>query len=423
MDAHQPGQGSGGTLPARTALTTDDFDFFLPPDLIAQHPARERSASRLLDAGSRLALHDRMFRDLPGLLRAGDLVVFNDTRVIPARLWGWKAAATQSPEQAGASSRGGSVEVLVERVLQDNRVWAHVRASKSPKPGQVLWLGAARPDEDRQTDATAVVSAATRPAPFAVRTVGRAGPQGSLFELEFPSEPLALLQRFGAVPLPPYITHAPDSEDAERYQTVYARHPGSVAAPTAGLHFDAEVLARIDALGARRASVTLHVGAGTFQPVRVTDLRQHQMHSEWYTVPEDTAQAIAEVRAQQALARATGRAQDAPRMVAVGTTAMRALESAALAAEDQGLPLGTVLPGARDTALFVTPGYRFRVVDCLLTNFHLPKSTLLMLVSAFAGMDTIRAAYAHAIAQRYRFFSYGDAMWLTRQDDSGANLR
>jgi len=423
MDAHPIGQGSDGTQPTRTALTTDDFDFFLPPDLIAQHPAHERSASRLLDACSPPALHDRMFRDLPGLLRAGDLVVFNDTRVIPARLWGWKTATTQGSEQGGGLSRGGAAEVLVERVLQDNRVWAHVRASKSPKPGQVLWLGAARPEEDAQTHATDVASEATRPAPFAVRTIGRAGPQGSLFELEFPSEPLPLLQRFGAVPLPPYITHAPGSEDAERYQTVYARHPGSVAAPTAGLHFDADVLARIDALGARRASVTLHVGAGTFQPVRVTDLHQHQMHSEWYTVPENTAQAIAEVRAQQAQARAAGRAQAAPRVVAVGTTAMRALESAALAAEAQGAPFGTVLPGARDTALFVTPGYRFRVVDALLTNFHLPKSTLLMLVSAFAGMDVIRAAYAHAIGQRYRFFSYGDAMWLVRQNKPDGDLR
>ena len=387
---------------AAPTLTADDFDFHLPPELIAQYPAERRSGSRLLDVSQPPALHHRMFADLPGLLRAGDLVVFNDTRVIPARLWGFKAARGEA--------RGGSVEVLVERVQSDNRVWAHVRASKSPKPGQVLWLGAPRPDES---------AAASRPAAtelFAVRTLGRAGPDDSLFELEFPSEPLALLQHYGAVPLPPYITHTPSGEDAERYQTVYARHPGSVAAPTAGLHFDDAVLSRIDAAGARRMAVTLHVGAGTFQPVRVADLSQHHMHSEWYTVPEATAQAIAEVRARQAEARAAGRAHEAPRVVAVGTTAMRALESAALAAEATGAPFGTVLPGARDTALFVTPGYRFRVVDALLTNFHLPKSTLLMLVSAFAGLDTIRAAYAHAIAERYRFFSYGDAMWLTRQD-------
>ncbi len=415
MDAHPFRQAGAGANQA-AALSTDDFDFFLPPDLIAQHPAPQRSGSRLLDVGSPPALRDRMFRDLPGLLRAGDLVVFNDTRVIPARLWGWKAASAQG------MSRGGAVEVLVERVLADNRVWAHVRSSKSPKPGQMLWLGAARPDANAQAD-EAAVAAPTQPAPFAVRTVARAGPDDSLFELEFPSDPLALLEQFGAVPLPPYITHAPEGEDVERYQTVYARNPGSVAAPTAGLHFDDDTLSRLDALGARRVSVTLHVGAGTFQPVRVADLRQHQMHSEWYTVPESTAQAIAAVRAQQAQARAAGQAQTAPRVVAVGTTAMRALESAALAAEARGAPFGAVLPGARDTALFVTPGYRFRVVDALLTNFHLPKSTLLMLVSAFAGMDTIRAAYAHAIARRYRFFSYGDAMWLTRQAHSEPDLR
>jgi S-adenosylmethionine:tRNA ribosyltransferase-isomerase len=393
-------------------LTIDDFDLDLPAELIAQHPAARRSASRLLDVSQPPVLHDRVFSDLPGLLRPGDVVVFNDTRVIPARLWGHKAAA---------SGQGGAVEVLVERVLADDRVWAHVRASKPPRPGQTLWLGAPHPDEGGAGAARRADGASQTVARFAAQMLGRAGPDGSLFLLQFPSDPLELLQRYGTVPLPPYITHPPGPEDAERYQTVYARHPGSVAAPTAGLHFDAEVLARIDALGARRAHVTLHVGAGTFQPVRVRDLRQHQMHSEWYTVPEDTARAIAEVRAQQEQARASGRAQTAPRVVAVGTTAMRALESAALAAEDQGLPPGTVLPGARDTALFITPGYRFRVVDCLLTNFHLPKSTLLMLVSAFAGMDTIRAAYAHAIAQRYRFFSYGDAMWLTRQTEK--NLR
>lgn len=388
-------------------LCADDFDFHLPAELIAQHPPAQRGDSRLLDAGSPPALIDRGFRELPGLLRPGDLVVFNDSRVIPARLWGFKAA-----DDAGAA-RGGAVEVLVERVRAHHRVWAHVRASKSPKPGQILWLGAARPDEQPARDG------AKQGAGFAVRTVGRAGPDGGLFELEFPAEPLALLQQYGAVPLPPYITHAPDDDDAQRYQTVYAQHPGSVAAPTAGLHFDDDILARIDAMGVQRAAVTLHVGAGTFQPVRVNDLRQHTMHSEWYTVPQATAQAIAQVQARQAEARATGRMRAAPRVVAVGTTALRALESAALAAEADAAPFGTVLPGARETALFITPGYRFRVVDALLTNFHLPRSTLLMLVSAFAGMETIRAAYAHAIAQRYRFFSYGDAMWLTRSDGSG----
>ena len=410
MTASLPRDAAGATGATSPCLSVDDFDFDLPPELIAQHPAARRGDSRLLDAGSPPALRDRGFRELPSLLRRGDLVVFNDTRVIPARLWGFKAAQGDAPHAQAGPALGGVVEVLVERVLADHKVWAHVRASKSPKPGQVLWLGAHRPDAP-----AGALPPSSEPL-FAVRTVGRAGPNDSLFELAFPGEPLALLEQYGAVPLPPYITHAPGGEDAERYQTVYARHPGSVAAPTAGLHFDDAVLAQIDAAGARRMAVTLHVGAGTFQPVRVSDLRQHQMHSEWYTVPEATAQAIAEVRALQVEARAAGRADAAPRVVAVGTTAMRALESAALAAEAEGAAFGTVLPGARDTALFVTPGYRFRVVDALLTNFHLPRSTLLMLVSAFAGMDTIRAAYAHAIAQRYRFFSYGDAMWLCREE-------
>lgn len=391
-------------------LTVDDFDFDLPPELIAQHPAAERSASRLLDAGSPPTLIDRMFRDLPTLLRPGDLLVLNDSRVIPARLRGRKTGGASAP------TTGGAVEVLVERVLDGNRVRAHVRASKSPRPGQMLWLG------ETAIDAKAGSGRGTAPGEgFAARVIGRAGPDGGLFELEFPGEPLALLQRFGAVPLPPYITHAPDAQDATRYQTVYAREPGSVAAPTAGLHFDEALLAQIDARGVHRAGVTLHVGAGTFQPVRVSDLRQHRMHSEWYTVPESTAQAVAAARERQARA-AAGRSDTAPRIVAVGTTALRALESAALAAEAAGRPQGELLPGPRETALFVTPGYRFRVADALVTNFHLPRSTLLMLVSAFAGMDTIRRAYAHAVAQRYRFFSYGDAMWLTRVP-SGADSR
>ena len=391
-------------------LTVDDFDFVLPPELIAQHPAAERSASRLLDAGSPPALIDRVFRDLPTLLRPGDLLVFNDSRVIPARLWGHKIAAEPALAAGAAVQRvGGAVEVLVERVLEGSRVWAHVRASKAPKPGQMLWLGETAPEAKTESG-----RGATPGDGFAARVIGRAGPDGGLFELQFPGEPLALLQRFGAVPLPPYITHAPDAQDATRYQTVYAREPGSVAAPTAGLHFDEALLAQLDALGVRRAGVTLHVGAGTFQPVRVSDLRQHRMHSEWYTVPEATVQAVALVRERQARAAAAGRSDTAPRIVAVGTTALRALESAALAAEAAGRPQGELLPGSRETALFVTPGYAFRVADALLTNFHLPRSTLLMLVSAFAGMDTIRRAYAHAVAQRYRFFSYGDAMWLTR---------
>ena len=340
------------------SFTLGDFDFALPPELIAQHPAAERSASRLLD-GRRSTPVDRVFRELPGLLVAGDLLVFNDTRVIKARLLGVKAT-------------GGGVEALVERVLPDHEVLAHLRASKSPRPGsRVRFAGA-----------------------FDAEVLGRAGPEDSLFHLRFPADPLALLERHGHVPLPPYITHADTADDERRYQTVFAARPGAVAAPTAALHFDAPLLAALAARGIATASITLHVGAGTFQPVRSDDLKGHRMHSEWFDVPEATVQAIARTRA------AGGR------IVAVGTTTLRALESAALAGELQA--------GSRDTDIFITPGFAFRVVDVLVTNFHLPKSTLMMLVSAFAGFDQSRALYAHAIRERYRFFSYGDAMLLER---------
>ena len=339
--------------------TLSDFDFALPPELIAQHPAPERSGSRLLDGTGALPV-DRAFRDLPGLLQCGDLLVFNDTRVIKARLLGVKAT-------------GGSVEALVERVLPGCEVLMHLRASKSPKAGSRV----------RFADA------------FDAEVLGRGGPQESLFHLRFPSDPLALLEQHGHVPLPPYITHADTAHDESRYQTVFAAKPGAVAAPTAALHFDAALLAQLAERGVGTANVTLHVGAGTFQPVRTENLAEHHMHSEWFEVSEATAQAISRTRA------AGGR------IVAVGTTTLRALESAALG--------GTLEAGSRDTDIFITPGFRFRVVDVLVTNFHLPKSTLMMLVSAFAGFDHMRALYAHAIDARYRFFSYGDAMLLARQ--------
>ena len=339
-------------------FTLGDFDFALPPELIAQHPAAERSASRLLDGREAQAV-DRVFRELPGLLEPGDLLVFNDTRVIKARLLGVKAT-------------GGSVEALVERVLPNHEVLAQLRASKSPKPGS--WV--------RFADA------------FDAEVLGRTGPEGSLFHLRFSDEPLALLERHGHVPLPPYITHADTADDERRYQTVFAARPGAVAAPTAALHFDAPLLATFEARGIATANVTLHVGAGTFQPVRSETLAEHRMHSEWFDVPEATVQAIARTRA------------GGGRIVAVGTTTLRALESAARG--------GALQAGSRDTDIFITPGFAFRVVDVLVTNFHLPKSTLMMLVSAFAGFEHIRALYAHAIEQRYRFFSYGDAMLLAR---------
>jgi S-adenosylmethionine:tRNA ribosyltransferase-isomerase len=342
--------------------TLADFDFELPPELVAQHPLPERSASRLLD-GRGAVPADRIFRELPVLLSPGDLLVFNDTRVIKARLLGHKAS-------------GGAVEALVERVLPGHEVLAHLRASKTPKPGATLHL--------EGPDGTG----------FDAQVLGRGGPQDSLFHLRFPDEPHTLLERHGHVPLPPYITHADDAEDVRRYQTVFAARPGAVAAPTAALHFDEPLLEALEARGIGRAQVTLHVGAGTFQPVRTENLAEHRMHSEWFEVPATTVEAIARTRA------AGGR------IVAVGTTTLRALESAARG--------GTLEAGSRETDIFITPGFRFQVVDVLVTNFHLPRSTLLMLVSAFAGHARMHALYAHALRERYRFFSYGDAMLLQR---------
>jgi S-adenosylmethionine:tRNA ribosyltransferase-isomerase len=350
---------SHGTIAPVSGLTLDDFDFALPPELIAQHPAPERSASRLLDGRGATPV-DRVVRDLPALLDPGDLLVFNDTRVIKARLHGRKAS-------------GGAVEVLVERVLPNHEVLAQLRASKSPRPGSVLRLAEA----------------------FDAEVLGRAGADASLFHLRLPSDPLALLDAHGHVPLPPYITHADDADDERRYQTVFAERPGAVAAPTAALHFDQPLLAALEACGVTSTRVTLHVGAGTFQPVRTERIEDHRMHSEWFEVGEDC---VAAVRA----ARERG-----GRVVAVGTTSVRALESAAR-------ETGALQTMSGETDIFITPGFEFRVVDALLTNFHLPKSTLLMLVSAFAGHAHVKALYRHAIEARYRFFSYGDAMLLNR---------
>ncbi len=354
-------------------LTLNDFDYELPSELIAQAPLPERSASRLLvvdasraadapgDGRADARLLDRRFTDLPDLVRPGDLLVFNDTRVIHARLHGVKDS-------------GGQVEVLIERAIGPHEALAQVRASKSPRTGSRLRLA-----DD-----------------FDATVLGRVG---EFYHLSFPAtdDLFALLERHGKLPLPPYIQRAAGDADENRYQTVYAREPGSVAAPTAGLHFDEAVLAKVAERGAKCAWLTLHVGAGTFQPVRVDDLGEHRMHRERYVIPQETADAIAATRA------AGGR------VIAVGTTSMRALEAAA---QD-----GPLEPGSGETEIFILPGFRFQVVDALVTNFHLPKSTLLMLVSAFAGVHTIRRAYAHAVAERYRFFSYGDAMFLTRNDD------
>ncbi|KVO66070.1 S-adenosylmethionine:tRNA ribosyltransferase-isomerase [Burkholderia ubonensis] len=346
-------------------LTLSDFDFHLPPELIAQTALPDRTASRLLEVDNTVVparLVDRRFAELPSCIAAGDLLVFNDTKVLKARFFGHKAS-------------GGKVEVLIERVTGTHTALAQIRASKSPGPGTTLTLADAFD-----------VTLGERVEPF--------------FTLHFPAPCLTLIEQYGRLPLPPYIEHDPDATDETRYQTVYASNPGAVAAPTAGLHFDEPLLAKLDAMGIERATLTLHVGAGTFQPVRVENLAEHKMHSEWYELPQSLVDRIAATRARGG------------NVIAVGTTSMRALEAAARDADAAGRPLAAT---QAETDIFITPGYAFRVVDRLVTNFHLPKSTLLMLVSAFAGVETIRAAYRHAIDERYRFFSYGDAMLLTRR--------
>ena len=338
-------------------LSIEDFDYELPSELIAQHPGETRSGSRLLCVGASLA--DRRFFELPQLLAPGDLLVFNNTKVIKARLFGHKET-------------GGHIEVLIERVLSAHEALAQVHAGRAAKPGSTLRLAGG----------------------LDVRVLGRAE---EFYHLRFPESGtvLELLERHGSVPLPPYVSRAPRGEDEQRYQTVYARSSGAVAAPTAGLHFDEPLLAALAERGVEFAYVTLHVGAGTFQPVRVKNLAKHRMHGERYAIPLATAAAIGETRKRGGS------------IVAVGTTTVRCLEASAAA---NGAPVAS----AAETDLFITPGFEFRVVDRLVTNFHLPKSTLLVLVSAFAGIEPIRRAYRHAIGERYRFYSYGDAMLLDK---------
>lgn len=340
-------------------MRTQDFDFNLPEALIAQHPTQQRNASRLLHlTGQTGQLRDKLFVELPNFINAGDLLIFNDTRVINARLFGVK-------------NSGGTIEMLVERVLDTRHVLAHIRASRAPKVGAIIKLANA----------------------FDVEVLGR---DDDLFHVKFLGKApvLDLLEQYGALPLPPYITHVAEAEDDERYQTVYAKHAGAVAAPTAGLHFDEAMLKKLKSKGVSIAYVTLHVGAGTFQPVRVDDIKDHKMHSEIYSISAETVDLINATK------------KNGGSIIAVGTTSLRALESAAR--------YGAIQAGSNETDIFITPGFQFKVVDKLLTNFHLPKSTLLMLVSAFAGFENIKHAYAHAIAQRYRFFSYGDAMLINK---------
>lgn len=370
--AYSPPYSDFGHAPMPRTFTLSDFDFALPPELIAQHPSPQRSSARLLDARD-AALTDRIFHDLPGLLRSGDLLVLNDTRVMKARFFGEKAS-------------GGKLEILVERVLAGNQVAAHLRVSKKPAPGDTMALHTAPGQADG----------------LRATLLGRwPDANGPLFRFVLSNDagddPYTLMERHGHMPLPPYIARQQDGadpdaeEDARRYQTVFASQPGAIAAPTAALHFDEALLAQLEAMGVQRAHVTLHVGAGTFQPVKTENLSEHRMHSEWYQVPQATQDAIAACKARGG------------RLVAVGTTTVRTLESWAASGVASG-----------DTSIFITPGFAFRLVDVLITNFHLPKSTLLMLISAFAGYEPVMAAYRHAIAQRYRFFSYGDAMVLAR---------
>ena len=340
-------------------MNISDFDFNLPEHLIAQNPPIVRGSSRLLVALSGQDIEDKSFPDLFEYIAAGDVLVFNNTKVMKARLFGQKAS-------------GGKIEALIERVIDEHTALAHLRSSKSPKAGTELIFDG---------DVRAVMLERV----------------GELFKIQFSGSQnvYELLEQHGALPLPPYIERAADDDDDTRYQTVYAKHQGAVAAPTAGLHFTEEILNHLKNKGVEFAEVTLHVGAGTFQPVRVDNIADHKMHSEWFNIPEQTVQQIESAKAR------------GNKIWSVGTTSLRAIESAARS--------GSLKAGTGDTDIFITPGYEFQVIDCLLTNFHLPKSTLLMLVSAFSGYDRIRQIYQHAIAQEYRFFSYGDAMILGKQ--------
>ena len=346
-------------------MQLSDFNYELPAELIAQHPLVNRTDSRLLELKAEGPNHakilDRQFKDILSLIKPGDLLVLNDTKVIPARLHGNKET-------------GGNIEMLIERISGDKQAWVQIRASKVPKIGSTVHI------HNKAGES------------FPVEMIGY---DGRFYEVLFPENIFSLLERFGELPLPPYIEHRPDGEDAQRYQTVVAKNPGAVAAPTAGLHFDEQILQQLKELGIQQATITLHVGAGTFSPVREEDLSKHKMHYEWFSIPEETLQAIEMTKRQGG------------RVIAVGTTSLRALESRAINQQSSG-----------ETNLFITPGFQFKTVDCLLTNFHLPKSTLLMLVSAFAGFENIRTAYQHAITQKYRFFSYGDAMFLSRLENT-----
>ncbi|PSV22820.1 tRNA preQ1(34) S-adenosylmethionine ribosyltransferase-isomerase QueA [Photobacterium leiognathi subsp. mandapamensis] len=349
-------------------MQVSDFDFELPDELIARYPQPERTASRLLQmTGNTGELAHKCFKDVLDLVQPGDLLVFNNTRVIPARMFGHKAS-------------GGKIEVLVERMLDDKSILAHVRASKPPKPGNELLLG-----ENGE---------------FSAEMVAR---HDALFEIRFNSDKtvLEILDIVGHMPLPPYIDRPDEDADKERYQTVYNAKPGAVAAPTAGLHFDDKLMADLKAKGVNFAFVTLHVGAGTFQPVRVDDINDHHMHSEYVEVPEEVVAVVNETRA------------NGGRVIAVGTTSVRSLESAAQDALKKGTEFK---PFFGDTDIFIFPGYQFQLVDVLITNFHLPESTLIMLVSAFAGYENTMNAYHEAVANKYRFFSYGDSMFITRKD-------
>ncbi|GEA50630.1 S-adenosylmethionine:tRNA ribosyltransferase-isomerase [Vibrio inusitatus NBRC 102082] len=348
-------------------MQVSDFHFDLPDELIARYPMPDRTSSRLLQlTGNSGEIQDKSFTDVLDLVNEGDLLVFNNTRVIPARVFGRKAS-------------GGKIEVLVERMVDEHTILAHVRSSKSPKPGTELFLG----DKDQ----------------YAAKMVAR---HDALFEIRFTSDKavLQILEEVGHMPLPPYIDRPDEDSDQERYQTVYNEKPGAVAAPTAGLHFDDEILEKIKAKGANLAFVTLHVGAGTFQPVRVDNILEHHMHAEYVEVTQEVVDAINETKAKGG------------RVIAVGTTSVRSLESAAQDAVRNGTGLK---PFFGDTDIFIYPGYEFQLIDCLLTNFHLPESTLIMLVSAFAGYDNVMGAYQHAVEHKYRFFSYGDAMFVTRK--------
>jgi S-adenosylmethionine:tRNA ribosyltransferase-isomerase len=343
-------------------MRTTDFDFYLPDALIAQHPVEKRSDSRLLCLdGTSGQLLDDQFKNLLSHITANDIIIFNDTRVIKARLFGRK-------------STGGAIELMIERILNSHEALTQIKSSRSPKAGAILTLADS----------------------IQAEVLGR---ENDLFHIRFrhQSDVFTILEEHGHLPLPPYIQHQADTEDETRYQTVFAKHLGAVAAPTAGLHFDQSMLDKIHASGVSIAYITLHVGAGTFQPVKVAHIEDHKMHSEHYHIPQTTVEMIERTRANHG------------NVFAVGTTALRALESAALS--------GKLQSGHNETNIFITPGFEFKVVDKLLTNFHLPKSTLLMLVSAFAGYDNVRAAYQHAVAQSYRFFSYGDAMLISRKQD------